>query len=402
MAARRLLTACVGVALLLAGCGDKQDSGQQGAAPPVTVATPLVKPIVDWDEYVGRFEALQAVEVLPQVTGYVQRIAFRDGQFVKAGDLLFVIDPRPFQALEAQARAEVGRARAAAEVARTSFARTEKLLAADAVSREEFENARAELLEAEAAQVAAEATLRARVLDVGFTQVRAPIGGRLSDRRVDVGALVKSGETVLTSVVTLDPIRFTFTGSESVYLKYQRANLAGTRPSSRVAANPVDIRLADETEYRWHGTMDFVDNAISEGSGTIRGRAVLRNPDGFLTPGMFGHMRLIGSGAYDGMLIPDGAIVTDQTRKVALVVGPDNVVKPAVLTLGPLVDGLRVVRSGLAATDKVIIDGVQRARPGTKVTPKLGKVVPPAPGTGPRVPTVITPPAASATAAGTQ
>jgi RND family efflux transporter MFP subunit len=402
MAARQLLAACVGVALLLAGCGDKQDGGPPGGAPPVTVATPLVKPIVDWDEYVGRFEALQSVEVRPQVTGYLQRIAFRDGQFVKAGDLLFVIDPRPFKALEAQARAEVGRARAAAEVARTVFARTEKLLAADAVSREEFENARAQLLQADAALVAAEATARARSLDVGFTEVRAPIGGRLSDRRVDVGALVKSGETVLTTVVTLDPIRFTFTGSESVYLKYQRANLAGTRPSSRVAPNPVDIRLADETEYRWHGTMDFVDNAIDQGSGTIRGRAVLRNPDGFLTPGMFGHMRLIGSGAYNGLLIPDGAIVTDQTRKVALVVGQDNVVKPAVLTLGPLVDGLRVVRSGLMATDKVIIEGVQRARPGTKVTPKRGKIVPPAPGTGPVVPTVITPPAASATAAGSQ
>jgi RND family efflux transporter MFP subunit len=389
--------------LALAGCGDKQaGAGGAGDAPPVTVATPLVKPIVDWDEYVGRFEALKAVDVRPQVTGYIQRIAFRDGQFVKAGDLLFVIDPRPFEALQAQAKAEVGRARAAAEVSRTIFARTQKLLAVDAVSREEFENARATQLQNDAALVATEATERARALDVGFTQVRAPISGRLSDRRADVGALVKSGETVLTSVVTLDPIRFTFTGSEAVYLKYQRANLAGTRPSSRVKPNPVDIRLADETEYRWHGNMDFVDNAIDLGSGTIRGRAVLRNPDGFLTPGMFGHMRLIGSGAYDGMLIPEGAIVTDQTRKVALVVGTDNVVQPHVVTLGPIVDGLRVVRSGLSATDKVIIDGVQRARPGTKVTPKPGKIVPPAPGTGPTVPAVISPPAAAATAAGTQ
>lgn len=398
----RMALSLLAVPLLLVACGDKQDGGQQGGPPPVTVATPLVKPIVDWDEYVGRFEALQDVQVLPQVTGYVQRIAFRDGQFVKTGDLLFVIDPRPFKALQAQARAEVGRARAAAEVARTVYTRSQKLLDADAVSREEFENARANLLQADAALAAAEATERARTLDVGFTEVRAPISGRLSDRRVNIGALVKSGETVLTTVVTLDPIRFTFTGSESVYLKYQRANLAGTRPSSRVSPNPVDIRLADETEYRWHGNMDFVDNAIDLGSGTIRGRAVLRNPDGFLTPGMFGHMRLIGSGAYQGMLIPDGAIVTDQTRKVAMVVGPDNVVKPAVLTLGPLVEGLRVVRSGLAATDKVIIDGVQRARPGTKVTPQPGKIVPPAPGTGPVVPTVITPPAASATAAGAQ
>jgi RND family efflux transporter MFP subunit len=405
MVAQRLWFAAVaGVALALAGCGDKQSGagGPGGGAPPVTVATPLVKPIIDWDEYVGRFEALKSVEVRPQVTGYVQRIAFRDGQFVRAGDLLYVIDPRPFEALYAQARAEAGRARAAAEVARTVFARTEKLLAADAVSREEYENARASLLQGDAALAAAEAAARARALDLGFTRVTAPIGGRLSDRRVDVGALVTSGQTVLTTVVTLDPIRFTFTGSEAVYLKYQRANLAGTRPSSRVVPNPVDIRLADETEYRWHGNMDFVDNAIDLGSGTIRGRAVLRNPDGFLTPGMFGHMRLLASGSYNGMLIPEGAVVTDQTRKTVLVVGTDNVVQPRVVVLGPIVDGLRVVRSGLEPTDKVIIDGVQRARPGTKVTPKPGKVVPPAPGTGPAVPAIITAPAAEATAAGTR
>jgi RND family efflux transporter MFP subunit len=202
---------------------------------------------------------------------------------------------------------------------------------------------------------------------------------------------------VLTTIVTLDPIYFTFTGSEAVYLKYQRANQAGTRPSSRIAPNPVDIRLADENEYRWKGKMNFVDNVLDTGSGTIRGRAEVRNPDGFLTPGMFGHMRLLGSGAYKGMLIPEAAIVTDQVSKVALVVGPDNIVVPHVLTLGPIVEGLRVVRAGLSPTDRVIIEGVQRARPGSKVAPKDGKIVPPAPGTGPQVPLVTEPPAAAAT-----
>jgi RND family efflux transporter MFP subunit len=392
------------LALGLAACGSKDDGaagpgGPGGAPPTVTVANPLIKPIVDWDDYVGRFEARQQVEVRPRVSGYVQQLAFRDGEFARAGDLLFVIDPRPFAAALAQARAEQARAEASAELARSSFARTEALLKDNAVSREEFETARAKLGEARAAVSAARAAADAKALDLSFTRVTAPISGRLSDRRADVGAFVSAGETVLTTVVTLDPIHFAFTGSEAVYLKYQRANRAGTRPSSRVAPNPIEIRLADETDYRWRGRMDFVDNAIDLGSGTIRGRAVVRNPDGFLTPGMFGHMRLLGSGSYDGMLIPEAAVVTDQTRKVALVVAADGMVSPRVLQLGPLIEGLRVVRAGLKTDDRVIIEGVQRARPGTKVNPKPGKIVPPAPGTGPAMPEVVTPPAAAATAA---
>ncbi len=393
------------LALAIAGCGSKGGGasgpggpgGPGGAPPPVTVATPLVKPIVDWDDYVGRFEAKQSVEVRPRVSGYVERIAFRDGQFARPGDLLFVIDPRPFVAALNQAKAEAQRARAAAELARTSFARTETLLKANAVSREEFDTAKATLGQARASVASAEATVAARQLDVTFTRVTAPIAGRLSDRRADVGAFVTAGSTVMTSVVTLNPIHFIFTGSEAVYLKYQRANRAGTRPSSRVSPNPVDIRLADETDYRWHGRMDFVDNSIDLGSGTIRGRAVVANPDGFLTPGMFGHMRLLGSGSYNGLLIPEDAVVTDQTRKTVLVVGADNMVAPRVVDLGPIVDGLRVVRSGLTASDRLIIAGVQRAHPGGKVDPKPGKIVPPAPGSGPVAPPILVTPASQAT-----
>ena len=221
----------------------------------------------------------------------------------------------------------------------------------------------------------------------------------MSDRRLDVGTFVTAGTTPMTTIVTLDPIYFVFTGSEAVYPKYQRANQAGTRPSSRVSPNPVDIRLADENEYRWKGRMNFVDNALDTGSGTIRGRAEVRNPQGFLIPGMFGHMRLLGSGSYRGMLILEDAIVTDQSRKVALVVGTDNIVTARPLTLGPNVDGLRVVRSRLAATDRLIIEGVQRARPGMKVVPKDGRIVPPAPDTGPTPPPFTEPPAAQATSA---
>ena len=397
MRARLILPAML---VLLAACGAK-DNGPQGpqGPPPVTVATPLLKPIVDWDDYVGRFEAKQSVEVRPRITGQVARLAFHDGQFVRAGDLLFVIDPRPFEATLAQARAEAQRARANAELAKSNFARTNMLFDQNAVSREEFDTAKATLGQADAALASAEASVQARALDLGFTRVTAPIAGRTSDRRVDVGTFVTAGTTPMTTVVMLDPIHFVFTGSEAVYLKYQRANQAGTRPSSRVAPNPVDIRLSDETDFRWHGQMDFVDNVVDRGSGTIRGRAVVRNPDGFLTPGLFGRMRLIGSGAYQGMLIPEDAVVTDQTRKVALVVGPDGMVAPRVLQLGPLVDGLRVVRAGLKPDDRIIIEGVQRARPGTKVSPKQGKIVPPAPGTGPMVPAIIVPPSASASVA---
>jgi RND family efflux transporter MFP subunit len=388
------------LSLVLVACGDKKDgAAPAGAAPPVTVATPLIRPIVDWDDYIGRFEALQVVEVRPRVSGYVSKVAFRDGEFAKAGDLLYVIDPRPFEATLAQARADAARSRAAADLAASNFARSEKLLAGNAISREEFDTAKATLAQARASLASAQATVDAKALDLNFTRVTAPIAGRLSDHRVDIGGFVTSGSTVLTSVVKLDPIHFSFTGSEAVYLKYQRANRAGTRPSSRVAPNPVDVRLVDETEYRWHGRMDFVDNALDQGSGTIRGRAILRNPDGFLTPGMFGHMRLLGSGSYSGMLIPEDAVVTDQTRKLVMVVDPANTVQGRVVTLGPLVDGLRVVRDGLKADDRIIIAGVQRARPGSKVMPQKGKIVPPAPGAGPVVPLIIEPPATSATSA---
>ncbi len=393
------------VSLALSACTKKDDGagaggpGGPGGAPPVTVAAPLVKPIVDWDEYTGRFEAIDSVDVRPRVSGYIQSINFRDGQFARKGLLLFVIDPRPFQAVLAQAAADEARAKAAADVAQTVFARTKTLLDAKAVSQEEYENARSTVQQARAAVAAAAATTQAKRLDVEFTRVTAPASGRLSDRKLSVGNYVTSGQTVMTTIVSLDPIHFVFTGSEALYLKYQRANQAGTRPSSRVSPNPVEIKLGDEADFNWRGRMDFVDNALDQGSGTIRGRAVVRNPGGILTPGMFGRMRLLGSGSYNGMLIPEGAVVTDQTRKVAMVVGADNVATAHVVELGPLVDGLRVVRSGLAPGDRVIIGGVQRARPGTKVTPQAGKIVPPAPGTGPQPPAITAPPASAATAA---
>ena len=402
---RLLIT--VALSCLLAACGGKDGAGGQGGPggpggpPAVTVATPLVKQIVDWDDYSGRFEAVDTAEVRPRVSGYIDSVAFRDGQTVRTGDLLFRIDPRAFAAALAQAKAEEARAAAALALANDNFGRTERLLAAAAASREEFDTARATARQAAASLQAAKAATAARALDLSITRVTAPISGRVSDAKLRTGNYVTAGVTPLTTVVTVDPIRFVFEGSEAVYLKYQRANRAGTRTSSRFAANPVDIRLADETDYRWRGRMDFVDNALDTSSGTIRGRAVVRNPDGFLTPGLYGHMRLLASGAYDGMLIPESSVVTDQTNKVAMVVGKDGKVAAKRVELGPIVEGLRVVRSGLLRTDRVIIEGVQRARPGTPVQAKQGRIVPPAPGTAPVAdsPPVVTQPASDATVA---
>jgi RND family efflux transporter MFP subunit len=247
--------------------------------------------------------------------------------------------------------------------------------------------------------------IRARALDVEFAQVRAPISGRISDVRVDRGNLVQGGSmgepTLLTTIVSVDPIQFEFDGSEAIYLKYQRQNQAGTRGSSRQTANPVEIRLQDDPGYTIRGRMDFVDNALDRGSGTIRGRAIVPNPDGFLTPGMFGRLRLLGSGAYRALLVPDSAVVTDQTRKMVMTVAANGTVEPKLIELGPMTDGLRIIRSGLAPTDRVIIAGLQRVRPGDKATARPGRIVPPTVGT-PSVQsaTYSAPPAASASNAG--
>ena len=387
----------VALMLGLAGCGNPKTAGPP-PTPPVVVAQPLQRQIVDWDESIGRFEAIETVQIRPRVSGYVQRIGFRDGEIVAKGQLLFVIDPRPYEAALAQARADVSRAEAQSANAKLELERSKSLLDQGFVARSVYDARLAQARAADAATIAARAQAQARALDVGFTRVTSPIAGRASDHRVGVGNLVSAsgGEpTLLTTVVSLDPIHFVFTGSEAVYLKYQRANQSGTRTSSRYASNPVDIQLQDETSYRWHGRMDFVDNAISAGSGTIRGRAIVANPGGFLTPGMYGRMRLLGSGAYPALLVPDIAVSADQADKIVMVVGADNSVQPRKVVLGPIVDGLRVVRSGLDPTDRVIIDGQQRVRPGMKVAPKPGRITPPPADT--HLPGIVVPPSPEAT-----
>lgn len=338
--------------------------------PVVTTATPLQKQVTEWDEFVGRFKATKSVEVRPRVSGQVTRVHFTDGQFVRAGAPLFTIDARPYRAELAQAQAEVSRASSALALSQTNLDRAQRLIAEDAVAATEVDRLKAEVRNNQANLAAARAAVSARSLNVGFTTVRAPISGRISDRRIDAGNLVSGGggadATLLTTINAVDTVYFEFAGSEALYLKAQREGLSkGTE---------VDIRLQDEPDYRWHGRLDFTDNGLDPSSGTIRARAIVANTDGLLTPGLFGRMRLATGGQHNALLVPDTAITTDQTRKQVLVVARDGTVAARSVELGPQVGGLRVIEKGLKPTDHVVIKGVQMAMPGQKVRPQTGRI----------------------------
>ncbi|MGK6324765.1 efflux RND transporter periplasmic adaptor subunit [Sphingomonas sp. DT-51] len=363
----------------------------------MTVAVPLQRDVVDWDEYVGRFQAIEDVELRPRVSGTIDRVLFADGQTVRKGEAVFVIDPRPYAAALAQAQAQVARARASLVNARSEFTRANSLLGASAISREEFEQKQATVGTAAADVAAAEANVRNARLNLDFATVRAPTAGRISDRRVSAGNYATAGETVLSRVVSTDPMWFSFEGAESLYLKYMRQAKAGTRGSSRTAANPVDIQLADEAGYRWKGSMSFVDNTIDTNSGTIRAHAVVRNPDGFLTPGLFGRARLLGSGHYRAMLVPDEAILTDQTRKLVYVVGGDGKAQSKPVETGPLVQGLRVIRTGISPRERVVVEGMTMIQPGAVVDAQQIQLKPRAADTSPTAQPETAPPANEAT-----
>jgi RND family efflux transporter MFP subunit len=342
------------------------------AAPPiplVTVAAPLERQVNQWDDYVGRFEASRSVEVRPRVSGQVVAVHFTDGAIVQKGQLLFTIDPRPFAASLAEARASVASAQAELTLAETDLGRARRLLESQAVSQANVDQVTARVRSARAALAAAQARVQSRALDVEFTRVRAPISGRISDRRIDPGNLVGANETMLTTINALDPIYFTFDVPESLFLKAARQ-----RQTGESAGQVTEIRLQDEAAYNWKGRLDFTDNGINQNSGTIRARAVVPNPNYFLAPGMFGNMRLADGGTTNALLVPDAAIRTDQARKIVLVVGKDNSVAAKPVETGPLVGGLRVVRSGITTSDRVIVQGVQFAMPGSKVNPRVTQI----------------------------
>jgi RND family efflux transporter MFP subunit len=384
--------ALIGIAYwLLAG------GRQAAAAPPpaqVAVATPLQRSILEYDEFTGRFEASQAVEVRPRVSGQLRSIHFRDGDYVRQGQLLFTIDPRPFQAALAEAQARARAARAAARLAAVQLARAEGLISKGFVSRNDFDTRQEAAQSAQANIAAADAIVRQRALDLEFTQVRAPISGRVSDRRADPGTLLAGGNggeaTLLTTINAVDPIYFTFDVSEALLLKAQRERAAGGGTGQLV-----EIRLQDEADYRWRGTVDFTDNGIAGDSGTIRARAVVANRDGFLVPGVFGSMRLASRRPVNALLVPDSAVITDQAGKIVMTIGKNGQAVPVPVQVGPVIDGLRVIRSGLSPDAKVVIRGHQRMFPGVPIKPTLTRIVP-APVRGPS-PVSAPLPASSAT-----
>ena len=361
---------------VLGGCDGKPAADGAPLPSPVTVARPIQKTITEWDEYTGRFAAVETVEVRARVSGFIESIHFKEGQVVKQGDLLFVIDPRPYAFAHEQAKADVERAKAKLDIASLDVQRAAPLVRSQTVTEREYDTRRATERDA-AAQVASfGAAAKQAQLNLEWTEVRAPISGRISDKRVDAGNLIAGGQagaTLLTVIVSIDPIHFVFDGSEADFLRYVRLAAAGTRQLSRDVQNPVAVRLADESDFKHQGRMNFVDNALNPRTGTIRARAVFDNKDGLLAPGYFGRLRLFG-GERSALLVPDSAISSDQSRRILFAVAEDGTVGVRVVELGPMVDGLRVIRSGLAPTDRIIIDGLQRARPGQKVQPEDGKI----------------------------
>lgn len=362
-------------ALILAACSRGEANNPPGPppAPPVSVAPALERQVTEWDEFSGRLVAVERVELRPRVSGYLQSINFRPGAMVKKGDLLFQIDPRPFEAELARAEAALSSARTRAELARTELARAQRLLADHAIAQRDVDERAASSRDLEANIRAAEAAVRTARLNLEYAAIRAPITGRISKEEVTVGNLVQGdgpSPTPLTSIVSVDPIYAEFEGDEAIYLKYMQMDRNGERVSSRKAKNPVLLGLANEEGFPRKGYMEFVDNRIDPQSGTIRARAVFDNKDGALTPGMFARLRLLGSGTYTAVVTPNRAIGTDQSKRFVLVVGADNVAQFREVQLGALIDGMRVIRSGLKGGELVVVNGLQRVRPGTPVTPE--------------------------------
>jgi len=377
------------VLFALAACGDDsaQNDAKKGAppAPQVTVALPVKRTVTDRDEYVGRFIAVNAVEIRARVSGYLDAVNFTDGELVKQGKPLFVIDQRPFKAALDLARADLARAKAQLDLATGDLTRAQDLIDRKTISEAIYEQ-RVQAKRAGDAQLqAAEANVRNAELNLEFTELRAPVDGRIGDRRVSSGNLVIGGSqpstTLLATIVSIDPIRFEFTFDEAAFLRYTRLDPG---KSVEARATPVELRLLDEAEFRHKGKMDFVDNVIDETSGTIRGRAVFSNPQGLFTPGMFARVRVPAAAPFEALLVPDSAIGTEQVRKFVYAADAENTVRQKYVTLGHLDNGLRVVLKGIEPTDRIIVNGMVRARPGIKVTPATqGEKPPGAPGAAP-------------------
>jgi len=367
--------AAVLATLTLSGCDRPASQAASPPPPAVTVAQPVKRTVTDWEEFTGRFEAVEQVEVRPRVGGFVESVEFQDGAIVHSGDLLYVIDSRPFEAVAEQADGQLSDARAKVELAKRELDRGLNLVQSNAVSEQVVDQRRQALQAAHAAEMQAEGALKAAKLNIEFTHVTAPITGRVSRHLVTPGNLVQGSDngssTLLTTIVSLDPIYIYFDMDEATYIKNSKLWFEGKRPSSRDTANPVQVTLAGETKPSHDGTINFLDNRLDVSTATLRSRAVIKNTDLSILPGQFGRVRLIGSAPYEALLLPDAAIATDQSRKIVFVVKADDTVEARPVVLGPLDEGLRVIREGLKAEDRVIVDGIQRARVGAKVAPSV-------------------------------
>jgi membrane fusion protein, multidrug efflux system len=345
--------------------------------PQVTVAPAIEKVVSDWDDFTGHFEAVNSVEVRPRVGGFIERVAFTEGSTVHQGDILFVIDQRPYQAEVTRAEAALAQARTRKQLADMEAERAQKLVSTQAISREELDSRTSNRAESDASVHAAEAALQVARLNLDWTVVRAPISGRVGRAEITRGNVVQGGAaapTLLTTIVSLDPIYVYFDTDEQAYLKY-----VGAPGVTRGQSRTVQIGLANETGFAHEGTLDFVDNQLDRRAGTIRVRAIVRNENHEFAPGLFARVRLAGGERRSATLIQDQAVGTDQDRKFVLVLKPDSTLEYRAVSLGRVVDGLRVVQTGLKPGDNVVINGLLRVRPGMKVTAKTGTMLAVAP-----------------------
>jgi RND family efflux transporter MFP subunit len=377
----RALHRLILAAAFVIAAGANESAMAQAAAPappPVTVSPPLQREIVEWNEYTGQFTAAESVDVRARVSGYLTEIHFSDGQFVKQGDLLFVIDPRPFEIALASAKAQVNQAMARLDLANRQLSRAAELRKGDAISASTYDERAEETRAATATVDVARAGVAAAELDMEFTHVTAPMAGHASRHLVSIGNLVVGGPsgnaTLLTTIVSTDPIYCVFDISEADLLAYRRAATSGTMKVSQEIPLTLQARLLDDKSWTLKGQLNFVENQVDRGSDTLRVRAAFANPDGAILSGQFARVRVPASEPHQAMLVPDSALVSDQSRKLLMVVRDDGTVEPHVVQPGPLQDGLRVIRDGITPTDRVVIDGLVRARPGAKVTPQPGKI----------------------------
>lgn len=356
---------------LLSACGEPSAQPPQQMAPAVSVAAVIHQRITEWDEFTGRLEAPESVSLRPRISGYIDSIGFKEGAIVKAGQPLFYIDDRSYKAEVRRLEAELADVNSQLKLAKSTFVRANELTENNAISVELFDSRAADLEQAKARLRSTSAALEIAKLNLSYTKVTAPITGRISRAQITAGNLVSAGQTELTTIVSVNQVYAYFDADEQTYLKYIKLAREGTRPSSREVKNPVYMGLANESGFPHEGYIDFIDNQVNPATGTIRGRAVFENPEGNFIPGLFTRIKLVGSASYDGILIDDKAIATDLGNKYVMVLDADNKVQYRAITLGEKLNGLRIVKSGLNAGDSIVVNGLQRVRPGAQVVPEV-------------------------------